>query len=134
MARKRRSSKDKKSQLPMILGGAGGVGLLAVAAAIIMKPSETQTLAQDSRLSVADYRQDASRLTGNSYDLLKCVIRLPGNRAHKIPGPEKSEKTDSECLRSVYDIMSDECRFSAHYVSPYFVKRISSIIVIAVSA
>lgn len=98
MARKRRSSKDKKSQLPMILGGAGGVGLLAVAAAIIMKPSETQTLAQDSRLSVADYRQDASRLTGNSYRLVARVenieslgndrlvaVSLPGSAQERLP-------------------------------------------------
>lgn len=98
MARKRRSSKDKKSQLPMILGGAGGVLLLAVAAAIVMKPSENQNLAQDSRLSVADYRQDASRLTGNSYRLVARVenieslgndrlvaVSLPGSAQERLP-------------------------------------------------
>lgn len=69
MARKRRSSKNKKSQLPLILGGGGGVLLLAIVAAVLMKPSESPENAADSRFSVADYRHDASRLTGNTYRL-----------------------------------------------------------------
>ena len=98
MARKRRSSKNKKSQLPLVLGGGGGVLPLAVVAAVLMKPSETPTDAEDSRFSVADYRQDASRLTGNTYRLNGRVenieslgndrmvaISLPGNAQERLP-------------------------------------------------
>ena len=81
MARKRRSSKNKKSQLPMILGGVGGVLLLAIGAAVAMKPSDSANTAAESRFSVADYRMDASRLTGNTYRLKGRVenIETPGN-------------------------------------------------------
>ena len=98
MARKRRSSKDKKSQLPVILGGAGGVLLLAAVAAVVMKPSEDPAMSQNSRFSIADYRQDASRLTGNSYRLLARVeniesigndrlvaVSLPDNAQERLP-------------------------------------------------
>lgn len=98
MARKRRSSRNKKSQLPLILGGGGGVLLLAVVAALVMKPSESREDSPDSRFSVADYRQDASRLTGNSYRLKARVeniesigndrllaVSLPGNPQERLP-------------------------------------------------
>ncbi len=98
MARKRRSSKNKKSQLPLVLGGGGGVLLLAVLAALVMKPSESQEDSPDSRFSVADYRQDASRLTGNTYRLKARVeniesigndrlvaVSLPGNPQERLP-------------------------------------------------
>lgn len=98
MARKRRSSKNKKSQLPLILGGGGGVLLLVVLAALVMKPSESREDSPDSRFSVADYRQDASRLTGNTYRLKARVeniesvgndrlvaVSLPGNPKELLP-------------------------------------------------
>lgn len=98
MARKRRSSRNKKSQLPLILGGGGGVLLLAVVAALVMKPSESREDSPDSRFSVADYRLDASRLTGNSYRLKARVeniesigndrlvaVSLPGNPQERLP-------------------------------------------------
>ena len=98
MARKRRSSKDKKSQMPMILGGAGGVAVLVVAAAMVMKPSETPASAQESRFSISDYRQDASRLTGNTYRLEARIeniesigndrlvaVSLPNNVQERLP-------------------------------------------------
>ncbi len=98
MARKRRSSKNKKSQLPLVLGGGGGVLLLAVLAALVMKPSESRESSPDSRFSVADYRQDASRLTGNTYRLKARVeniesvgndrlvaVSLPGNPQERLP-------------------------------------------------
>ena len=62
MARKRRSSKNKKSQLPMALGGGAAVLALAVGAAVVMKPSERREDSPDSRFSIVDYRHDASRL------------------------------------------------------------------------
>ena len=98
MARKRRSSKNKKSQLPLILGGGGGVLVLAIAAAVVMKPSADREDAPDSRFSVADYRYDASRLTGNTYRLKARVenietmgndrvvaVSLPGNKQERLP-------------------------------------------------
>lgn len=98
MARKRRTSKNKKSQLPLILGGGGGVLLLAVVAAVLMKPSESREDSPASRFSVADYRQDASRLTGNTYRLKARVeniesvgndrlvaVSLPGNPRERLP-------------------------------------------------
>ncbi|MBR5878646.1 MAG: hypothetical protein IKY91_03775 [Akkermansia sp.] len=98
MARKRRSSKNKKSQLPMILGGVGGVLLLAIGAAVAMKPSDSAETAAESRFSVADYRMDASRLTGNTYRLKARVenietlgndrlvaVSLPNNQQERLP-------------------------------------------------
>ena len=98
MARKRRSSKNKKSQLPMILGGVGGVLLLAIGAAVAMKPSNSADTAAESRFSVADYRMDASRLTGNTYRLKGRVenietlgndrlvaVSLPNNSQERLP-------------------------------------------------
>ena len=98
MARKRRSSKNKKSQLPMILGGVGGVLLLAIGAAVAMKPSDSAASAAESRFSVADYRMDASRLTGNTYRLKARVenietlgndrlvaVSLPNNSQERLP-------------------------------------------------
>ena len=82
----------------MILGSVGGVGALVVAAAMIMKPSETQESAHESRFSIADYRQDASRLTGNSYRLEARIeniesignerlvaVSLPNNAQERLP-------------------------------------------------
>ena len=98
MARTRRSSKNKKSQLPMILGGVGGVLLLAIGAAVAMKPSDSANTAAESRFSVADYRMDASRLTGNTYRLKGRVenietlgndrlvaVSLPNNKQERLP-------------------------------------------------
>lgn len=98
MARKRRSSKNKKSQLPLILGGGGGVLVLAIAAAVVMKPSADREDAPDSRFNVADYRYEASRLTGNTYRLKARVenietmgndrlvaVSLPGNKQERLP-------------------------------------------------
>ena len=81
-----------------MLGGGGGVLLLAVVAALVMKPSESREDSPDSRFSVADYRQDASRLTGNSYRLKARVeniesigndrlvaVSLPGNPQERLP-------------------------------------------------
>ncbi len=98
MARKRRSSKNKKSQLPVILGGVGGVLLLAIGAAVAMKPSDSAASAAESRFSVADYRMDASRLTGNTYRLKGRVenietlgndrlvaVSLPNNKQERLP-------------------------------------------------
>ena len=82
----------------MILGSVGGVGALVVAAAMIMKPSETPESAPESRFSIADYRQDASRLTGNSYRLEARIeniesignerlvaVSLPKNAQERLP-------------------------------------------------
>ena len=82
----------------MILGGVGGVGVLVVAAAMLMKPSEHPESAQDSRFSIVDYRQDASRLTGNSYRLVARIenieslgndrlvaVSLPDNAQERLP-------------------------------------------------
>ena len=98
MARKRRSSKNKKSQLPMILGGVGVVLLLAIGAAVAMKPSDSAASAAESRFCVADYRMDASRLTGNTYRLKGRVenietlgndrlvaVSLPNNKQERLP-------------------------------------------------
>ena len=98
MARKRRSSKNKKSQLPLILGGGGGVLLLAIVAAVVMKPAEDREDSPDSRFNVADYRYEASRLTGNTYRLKARVenieslgndrmvaVSLPGNKQERLP-------------------------------------------------
>lgn len=97
MARKRRSSKTGKSPLPLVIGGAA-VLLFAVVAAVLMKPSENREDAAESRFSVADYRQDASRLTGNTYCLKARVenietlgndrlvaVSLPGNPQELLP-------------------------------------------------
>ena len=98
MARKRRSSKNKKSQLPMALGGGAAVLALAVGAAVVMKPSERREDSPDSRFSIVDYRHDASRLTGNSYRLVARVenietlgndrlvaVSLPNNKQERLP-------------------------------------------------
>ena len=98
MARKRRSSKNKKSQLPLAIGGGAAVLLLAVGAAVVMKPSDSAADAPESRFSVAEYRQDASRLTGNTYRLKARVenietlgndrlvaVSLPGTKMERLP-------------------------------------------------
>ena len=72
--------------------------LFAVVAAVLMKPSENQEDSVESRFSVADYRQDASRLTGNAYCLKARVenietlgndrlvaVSLPGNPQELLP-------------------------------------------------
>lgn len=82
----------------MILGGAGGVLLLAVVAAVVMKPSESASVAKETPFSIADYRLDASRLAGNSYRLVGRIeniesigndrliaISLPGNSQERLP-------------------------------------------------
>ena len=82
----------------MILGGVGGVLLLAIGAAVAMKPSDSAVSAAESRFSVADYRMDASRLTGNTYRLKGRVenietlgndrlvaVSLPNNKQERLP-------------------------------------------------
>ena len=82
----------------MILGGVGGVLLLAIGAAVAMKPSDSANTAAESRFSVADYRMDASRLTGNTYRLKGRVenietlgndrlvaVSLPYNKQERLP-------------------------------------------------
>ena len=82
----------------MILGGVGGVLLLAIGAAVAMKPSNSADTAAESRFSVADYRMDASRLTGNTYRLKGRVenietlgndrlvaVSLPNNTQERLP-------------------------------------------------
>lgn len=82
----------------MILGGVGGVLLLAIGAAVAMKPSDSASSAAESRFSVADYRMDASRLTGNTYRLKGRVenietlgndrlvaVSLPNNKQERLP-------------------------------------------------
>ena len=82
----------------MILGGVGGVLLLAIGAAVAMKPSDSAASAAESRFSVADYRMDASRLTGNTYRLKARVenietlgndrlvaVSLPNNKQERLP-------------------------------------------------
>jgi len=83
--------------MPLVLGG-GGVILLALVAAVLMKPSENQDDSQDTRFNVAEYRQDASRLTGNTYRLKGRVenietlgndrvvaVSLPDNPQERLP-------------------------------------------------
>ncbi len=82
----------------MILGGAGLVLLLAIGAAVAMKPSDSPASAAETRFSVADYRVDASRLTGNRYRLKARVenieslgndrlvaVSLPNNKQERLP-------------------------------------------------
>lgn len=82
----------------MILGAAGAVLALAVLAAVAMKPTEKPENTADARFSVADYRVDASRLTGNTYRLLARVeniesigndrlvaVSIPGNSQERLP-------------------------------------------------
>lgn len=82
----------------MILGGVGGVLLLAIGAAVAMKPSDSANTAAESSFSVADYRMDASRLTGNTYRLKGRVenietlgndrlvaVSLPNNKQERLP-------------------------------------------------
>ena len=80
------------------MGGVGGVILLAICAAVVLKPAEMNEKSPDSRFSIADYRQDASRLTGNTYRLKARVenieslgndrlvaVSLPGNKQERLP-------------------------------------------------
>lgn len=82
----------------MILGGAAVVLLLAIGAAVAMKPTNSAEESAESRFSVADYRVDASRLTGNSYRLKARVenietlgndrlvaVSLPNNKQERLP-------------------------------------------------
>lgn len=82
----------------MILGGAVVVLLLAIGAAVAMKPTNSAEESAESRFSVADYRVDASRLTGNSYRLKARVenietlgndrlvaVSLPNNKQERLP-------------------------------------------------
>ena len=82
----------------MILGGAAVVLLLAIGAAVAMKPTNSAEESAESRFSVADYRVDASRLTGNSYRLKARVenietlgndrlvaVSLPNNKKERLP-------------------------------------------------
>ena len=82
----------------MILGGAAVVLLLAIGAAVAMKPTNSAEESAESRFIVADYRVDASRLTGNSYRLKARVenietlgndrlvaVSLPNNKQERLP-------------------------------------------------
>ncbi len=82
----------------MILGGAAVVLLLAIGAAVAMKPTNSAEESAESRFRVADYRVDASRLTGNSYRLKARVenietlgndrlvaVSLPNNKQERLP-------------------------------------------------
>ena len=82
----------------MILGGIGGVMLLAGVAAVIMKPSESPSDAKETPFSIVDYRRDASRLTGNTYRLVGRIeniesigndrlvaVSLPNNVQERLP-------------------------------------------------
>lgn len=82
----------------MILGGAAVVLLLAIGAAVAMKPTNSAGESAESRFSVADYRVDASRLTGNRYRLKARVenietlgndrlvaVSLPNNKQERLP-------------------------------------------------
>lgn len=82
----------------MILGGAAVVLLLAIGAAVAMKPTNSAEESAESRFSVADYRVDASRLTGNRYRLKARVenietlgndrlvaVSLPNNKQERLP-------------------------------------------------
>lgn len=84
--------------MPLVLGGGGAVLALAIGAAVVMKPSEAQKETADSRFNIADYRQDASRLTGNTYRLTARVenietlgndrlvaVSLPNNKQERLP-------------------------------------------------
>lgn len=82
----------------MILGAAGAVLALAVLAAVAMKPSDQTEGSPETHFSIADYRVDASRLTGNTYRLSARVeniesigndrlvaVSVPGNSQERLP-------------------------------------------------
>ena len=90
-----------------MLGGVGIVLALAIGAAVIMKPSDKDKSQVDSRFNIADYRQDASRLTGNTYMLSARVenivtlgndrlvaVSLPNNKQERLPLLVRSGVTD----------------------------------------
>ena len=74
-----------------------------------------------------------ARLADVSDDLVKRVVGLACDREHNVTRAQKSEKTDSERLSAVDDIVAHERRLSTHNVSPDRVKHLASAIVVAVS-
>lgn len=96
MARRRKKKGNKN--LPLIIGMAAVVLLAVMAAAVALKPSQEEKQSADSRFSIADYRRDASRLTGNTYRLEARVenietlgndrlvaVSIPGNNQELLP-------------------------------------------------
>lgn len=97
--RSRRRSRRGNSSLPMLVGGIIVVLLVVIVAALALKPtSESGESARQENFSVADYRRDASRLTGNIYHIEGRVehieslgndrivaVSVPGNEQERLP-------------------------------------------------
>lgn len=84
--------------MPLIAGIVAIVLVVVVAAGSVLKPSEDEDHTAETRFSIADYRRDASRLTGNSYRLTARVenietlgndrlvaVSIPGNKQERLP-------------------------------------------------
>lgn len=94
----RRSKKKTKNNLPFIVGLIVVVLVVVIAAASTLKPSQEDNPAADSHFNIANYRRDASRLTGNRYRLEARVenietlgndrlvaVSIPGNKQERLP-------------------------------------------------
>ena len=67
---KRRGRRNNASHMNTYLIGGIVVAAVVIAGAVALKPApEEQVAATHRHFSIADYRQDASRLTGNVYRL-----------------------------------------------------------------
>ena len=83
----------------MLLGGIGVVVLVVIMAALALKPEpEGKQSTRSESFRVADYRRDASRLTGNVYHIEGRVenieslgndrivaVAVPGNNQERLP-------------------------------------------------
>lgn len=94
----RRSRKKGKNNLPFIVGLVVVLLVVIVAAASALKPSHEEHPTAETRFSIADYRRDASRLTGNRYRLEARVenietlgndrlvaVSISGNKQERLP-------------------------------------------------
>ena len=102
--RSKRRSRRSNSNLPVLLGGIAVVLVVVVMAALVLKPEpEGKPSARQESFSVADYRRDASRLTGNVYHIegrVENIESLGNDRIVAVSVPDNSQERLPLLVRS----------------------------------
>lgn len=102
--RSRRRSRRGSSNLPLLVGGIIAVLLVVIVAALALKPTpESEDSSQRENFSVADYRRDASRLTGNVYRIegrVEHIESLGNDRIVAVSVPENNQERLPLLVRS----------------------------------
>ena len=70
---------------------------------------------------------------GNSYDLLKRVIRFSRHRKKGVAGAKQGKKPGGEGVSAVYKVYPHQRRLSPEYVGVHAVKHLAPAVVVAVA-